>query len=357
MTPTLEKCLAGRQDNFLLLRFLAASLVIYAHASAITGGAGPADVGAALLGVYSGTLAVDVFFITSGFMVAASYVRNPRPLQFALARVLRIVPAYAVCIVLCALVVGALYTSLDWRTYFSHPETWSFITRGLTFGPGLQWDLPGVFVDSPKRTTVNGSLWTIPAEVRMYVWVLALGMLGLLSRRALGNVALLVLVAAGALVPEQLPGFPVPNWLRPGGMFALGVFAFLNRDWLRASGRQLLVVAAAAWLFRNTVWYPPLLALAIGAFVFWFAYRTPWRGFNRFGDMSYGIYLWGFPVQQMVAVHLPELGTLAHTAVALPFAILLGALSWRFIEKPALVFKGAFAGPRVGAADEPLPRS
>lgn len=350
MSLTLKEGLASRQDNFLLLRFIAASLVIYGHASAITGGGGPGDLGWHLFGVYSGTLAVDVFFITSGFMVAASYVRNPRPLQFTLARVLRIVPAYAVCLILSALVVGALYTSLDWRTYYSHPDTWSYITRGMSFGPGLQWNLPGVFEDNPKRATVNGSLWTIIVEVRMYVWVLALGALGLLSRRWLGNAALLVLVAAGAMVPEQLPGFAIASWFRLGGMFALGVFAFLNRDWLRASFRQFLVLGAAAWFFRDSPWYPPLFALALAAFVFWFAYRTPWRGFNRFGDASYGIYLWGFPVQQMVAAHLPELGTLAHAALALPVAIVLGALSWRFIEKPALAFKGALSGPRIGAA-------
>jgi peptidoglycan/LPS O-acetylase OafA/YrhL len=62
-------------------------------------------------------------------------------------------------------------------------------------------------------------------------------------------------------------------------------------------------------------------------------------------------------VRQIVASKLPDLGTLAHTAVALPFAILLGALSWRFIEKPALAFKGAFAGPKIGVADEPMPRT
>jgi peptidoglycan/LPS O-acetylase OafA/YrhL len=228
-----------------------------------------------LLGLSSGQVAVGVFFITSGFMVAASYGCNPRPLQFILVRSLRIVRAYATCLVLSALVVGALsgltllfFASRYLKLHHARPD----------LRLRLQWDLPGVFESNPKRTSVNGSFWTIPAEERMYVWVLAVGMLGLLSRRFLGNAAQLVLAAAGARVPEELPGFPVEAYDNLGGMFGLGVFALLNRDRLRASGWQFLELAVvAAWFFRATPWCPALLAVAVTSFVFWFAYRTPWR--------------------------------------------------------------------------------
>lgn len=354
MSPTLAVCLDRRQDNFLLLRFIAAALVIYGHSTAITGGTAVPELFSEVLNwdYYSGAIAVDIFFIISGFMVAASYARNPRPLQFVAARLLRIIPAYAVCVTVSALVIGALCTYLAPADYYRDPVTWAYLSKAMLFGADLVWDLPGVFLGNPKLTTFNGSLWTIPAEMRMYGWVLLFGLFGLLSRRWLANVALLLLGIAAILAPSRLPGFPVEQWLRLGGLFALGTLAYVNREHVRASGRLLLVLVLAAWLLRPTVAYAWVFALAECAFVFWFAYRLPWRGFNRFGDASYGVYLWGFPVQQLVAQSLPDLNSLAHTAVALPIAILLGALSWRFIEKPMLAYKGIIRGPVVGAADQ-----
>ncbi len=333
----MQECLDRKQDNFLLLRFLAAALVIYGHSYSITGGEGLPELFRTLgWGTYSGAIAVDIFFVTSGFMVTGSFLRNPKILTFALARFLRIVPALLVCVTLCALVLGAVYTRLPLAEYFTHPETWSYITRNMQFTVNLQWNLPEVFADNPKRATINGSLWTLPAEMRMYVWVLAFGAFGLLARRWLGNIVLLLVGLIGVLAPEQLPGFPLSQWLRLAGLFAIGAFVYLNREQLPVSGRLLLVCALATWLLRATPAYQAMLALSEAVFVFWFAYRTRWYWFNRFGDCSYGLYLWGFPTQQVLAYHLPGLSPLVHTAIALPFAIALGIASWKLVEKPAL---------------------
>lgn len=335
--PSVQACLDRKQDNFLLLRFIAAAMVIYGHSFPITGGSGFPELFKALgWGTYSGSIAVDIFFVTSGFMVTGSYVRNPNPFTFALARFLRIVPAYFVCVSLCALLLGAIYTTLPLADYYAHPETWSYITNNMSFGPGLQWKLPDVFTDNPKRSSVNGSLWTLPAEVRMYLWVLGFGIFGLLARRWLGNICLLLAGLIGVLAPEQLPGFPISEWLRLAGLFLIGSFVYLNRAVLPVSGRLFLAVAVATWLLRPTAAYPPMLALSEALFVFWFAYRTRWYGFNRFGDCSYGLYLWGFPTQQAIAHHAPDLSPMVHTAIALPIAIVLGAASWKLVEKPAL---------------------
>ena len=82
-----------------------------------------------------------------------------------------------------------------------------------------------------------------------------------------------------------------------------------------------------------------LFALAEAMFVFWFAYRTRWYGYNRLGDYSYGLYLWGFPMQQVVAHHVPAAMPLANAALALPLAAALAVVSWHSIEKPALSLK------------------
>lgn len=333
---TLAEGLGSRHDNFLLLRIVAASLVIYGHARAITGGTSPPDF-IQRLGwrTYSGEVALHIFFVTSGFLVVGSYVRNPEPWRFLSARVLRIVPAYAVCALLSACVLGLVNTTLSTAQYFSDPLTWHYITHNMTFDT-LQYNLPGTFAHNPKQTAFNGSLWTLPVEVRMYAYVLGLGVFGLLSRRWIGNASLLVLCVTGIVAAGILPGLADPERWPLAGMFALGGFAYLNRRSIPASGRLVVVLGCATWALHSTPLYKYSFALALSSFVFWFAYRLPWHGYNRFGDYSYGTYLWGWPVQQTLAHFFPQLHSLVHTLIALPIAIGLGVLSWQFVERPAI---------------------
>ena len=138
---------------------IAAAMVIYGHSTAITGGVGANDLfRAAGWGTYSGSIAVDIFFVTSGFMVTGSYIRDPRWLRFLLSRSLRILPACLVCVTLCALLLGAVHTTQPMLAYYTDPATWSYIGNNMSFTSDLQWNLPGVFADNPRRATINGSL-------------------------------------------------------------------------------------------------------------------------------------------------------------------------------------------------------
>ena len=344
--PTLAEGLASRNDNFLLLRMIAASMVIYGHANPITGGTGPKEFFRWLhWGTYSGHIAVLIFFIVSGFLITGSFDRNPNPLRFAAARVLRIGPAYLACILLTVFVLGVAYTSLPTQDYLSHPKTQGFLTRALTVGKSFQWTLPGVFTDNPDRATINGSLWTLPVEARMYLWVFVLGIFGLFAVRWLGNLTVVLLLVIGFLAPKLLPMMDHANWFPLAGAFAIGGACYLNRSVVPASGRLLLLLAFTAYALRRTPVYHYAFLLALAAFVFWFAYRIPWRGYNRFGDYSYGTYLWGWPVQQMVAHHWPMLAPIPNALIALPIAILLGVLSWKFVEKPALSLLRGWPAP------------
>lgn len=333
--------LARKQDNFLPLRFLAAALVIYGHGFAVTTH-GPEVVDLfTRLGWknYSGAIGVDLFFVISGFLVTGSYLRRRNPLSFAWARALRLVPAYAACMILSAFVIGALYTQLPLREYLHDPDTRGYVLTNLQFGTGLRWELPGVFVDNPRRPTINGSIWTLPAEVRMYLWLGVAGLLGLLSRRWLATVAVLAAMFAGWLMPDRIPLLPLASFLHLGAMFALGVLCYVHRDWIPANGAVVALLAGACWALHDTALYPIAFALVETAFVFWFAYRLPLPDLDRFGDASYGLYLWGFPVQQIVAHHLPAATPLANAALSLPLAAGLGFASWHLIEKPVLSAK------------------
>jgi len=172
MTDTsVASYLEKREDNFLLLRIIAAVAVIYGHSFSIARPDGSQDIFLAHgWGVYSGEIAVDVFFVVSGFMVSGSYVGRGDLWHYAKARLLRIVPAYFVLLATCALVLGVAFSTLPPRDYFSDPSTFAYVLKNLRFSSDMAWTLPGVFEDH-RMNSINGALWTLPAEMRMYMLV------------------------------------------------------------------------------------------------------------------------------------------------------------------------------------------
>lgn len=340
---TIADGLARGSDNFLLLRFLAAAAVIYGHAPNISGN-GPQDLFLRLnWGRYSGQIAVDLFFVISGFLVSASWLRREHLLDFLRARALRIVPAYAACILACAFLIGPMFTVLPWHEYFFSPQTWDYALANLHFGPRLVWRLPGVFAEHPVAV-VNGSIWTLPVEVLMYACVALLGIAGILARRTLLTA---VLAAAFVLVLAWLPAIAnaiFAEYLRMAALFALGGVCYVWRARLPNSGAVVLALAALCWLSRATPAYAYLFVLAETAFVFWFAYglggtQSRLHRFNRCGDYSYGLYLWGYPAQQAVVAIAGPQSAFVNAACGFLVGLLLAIASWHIVERPALRWK------------------
>ena len=336
---TIATYMSRRQDNFLLLRILAALAVIYGHSFVLAKADGSNDI---FLRngwpMYSGDIAVSMFFVISGFMVSGSFLARADLLEFAKARLLRIVPAFALVLVLCAYVVGPLMSTLQAGDYFRDPAVMAYVTKNLRFSSDMAWQLPGVFKGS-MRDAVNGSIWTLPAEMRMYVMVAAFGVLGLLSMRWLGTAVLACLLWLGMVSPDFIPLHQ--DWFRLAGFFALGILVQLHKDRLHARHGVMLVLVVLVYLSMRTRSAPFLFAASLAYFCFWFAYRVPaWRGLERWGDPSYGIYLWGWPVQQVLVAKLPEMTPWHNFLLAAVFATCLGYLSWWCLERPMLKLKG-----------------
>lgn len=332
--------LAAPHDNFLPLRLVAAALVIYGHGPAMAGAGGPQDL-FGWLGwkTYSGSLAVDLFFIVSGFLVTGSNLRRDDPWSFLGARALRIVPAFAVCMVLTTVVVGAACTRLSLAEYLAAAGTWDYLRTNLQLGVKIAAELPGVFVDNPHTRTVNGSIWTLLLEVRLYVILAILGALGLLRRRSLGNLVLGAGLALAVVVPERIALVDHPDSVRLTVLFTLGALCYVNREHVPLHGAAVVLFAAAAWWLHDSRLYPAAFSLAEVAFVLWFAYGLPALVHDGAGDYSYGVYLWGFPMQQVAAQLAPGLGALGNSAVGLALALPLGVASWHLVEEPALAWK------------------
>ena len=333
---TFQSYLEHRRDNFLVLRIVAALLVIYGHSFALTHQEGLTDI---FLRhgwpFYSGDMAVMMFFVISGYMVAGSYLGRQNLFEFATARLLRIVPALVFVLVASAL-GGLVLTTLDANEYARSPQVYAYVTQNLQFSSEMAWELPGVFTDH-TRTSVNGSLWTLPAEMRMYVLVAVFGVLGLLGSPRLGLTALAALIVAGIVNPRLLPVHG--DWLRLGAFFCAGMAAQLYKDRLQARHDVMLVLAFLAYISYHTAAFYWLLGLAIAYFCFWFAYRTPYLDLERFGDPSYGIYLWGWPIQQLLLSLNPEMKPFLNFVASALLAIVMGWISWRVVERPAMSLK------------------
>lgn len=341
--PSLATCLTSGRDNFLILRLLAASAVILGHSYVLAAMPEVQDFVAALNlapAVYSGSLAVDVFFVTSGFLVAGSYIRRDRLWPFAKSRLLRVVPAYFVCVCLTALVVGPIFSSLPASEYYAHPDSWAYIRENLKFlADHLRWELPGVFESNPWPRVVNGSLWTLPAEMQMYGWLALLGVLGVLRHARLATVLLVALIFSETIKPGWSMALLHGDYMRLAGLFITGTLFYLNAARIPINSFILGGLVFACFLLRDATHYGHLFVLTTAYATFWLAYipRLPVNWLR--GDYSYGVYLWGYPCQQAVVTLFGLTQPLSIFVVSLPIALGLAALSWHYIENPALSLK------------------
>ena len=329
-----------RDNNFNLLRMAAALAVLVSHAWPISRGPGTAEPLERLTVASLGTLAVYVFFALSGFFVSASWARRASLADFLAARALRLFPALAVSLAAVLLVLGPLTTSLPLADYFAHPATARFLPRNLALLTP-QYTLPGVFAANPYPA-VEGSIWTLAYEAECYLALLALGLAGL-SRRGLGlafaGYGLLWLATAGLALPVRLAearALSLP--------FAIGMAAYHGRDRLRLTLPRVATLALVAVLARGTPLAQPALVLALAAAGFWAGLLASprLRAYNRFGDYSYGVYLYAFPVQGLVASAAGgSLSPFANIALSVPATLALAVLSWHLVERPALALRRA----------------
>src|ERR1700692_3634601 len=229
---------AGRDNNFNLLRMVAALCVLVSHSYALAIGDGELQPFKAGLGMSLGEMAVDVFFIISGFLICGSLFARQDLIRFVTARCLRVYPALVVVVLISALVLGPLMTTLEPSGYFANKLTWTYIEKNGMAATGMQSPLPGVFLNNPFGAAVNGSLWTLHYEIMMYCLILLFWMLVRrlpLSLKSTGAI-LIVLIATGFIarwvlpqhIHSQYPGFD--NFSKLFAVFFIGAAVWFYRQ-------------------------------------------------------------------------------------------------------------------------------
>jgi len=334
-------------NHFHVLRLAAAVLVLFSHSFHLLGRGAEEPLGRWFEQLDASRLGVSIFFVLSGFLVARSWDRRPGLDVFLAARAVRIAPALIVVLLVTVFALGPVATSLPLREYLMSGETRAYL--GLNLVLFTQYLLPGVFENNPVPG-VNGSLWTIPLEVVMYILLGIGGWLGLLARptRLRGVLAVLaehpVIGATLALLATLLISKVLrtgPQYYGLAGYFMIGALCYRFRGALALRLDLVLVLVGLAIAGARSALEPVVLPLAITAAALTLAmhprFRTRPTWLHRH-DYSYGLYLYGYPVQQsLIALGIATPGLLfgAATVVTLGCA----ALSWHVVERPCLELK------------------
>jgi len=330
-------------DGFGILRILAALMVIFSHTFPLSGLPEPVwRTGS--VEISFGSAGVDIFFVISGYLVFASWLRDPIPSRFAARRVARIWPGLVVMLLLTTLLMGPLVSTLSPVRFLTDARTGPYLLGSIFLMP--VWNLPGVFQANPYPT-VNGSLWTLPIEVSAYAGVLVSGRLLRAHGWRAFTYTLAGLTAAMVLTGLGLAALAAPVFVRLYAWLDQPFFLFFFFGCLLYAGRDRIPLrwpvfyAATAGIVVALligVMAPvfPLLAYAV---VFLSTRRSAsWHRVTALGDPSYGIYIYAYPIQQLlVLMHLAP-NSLVLFAEASLISIALGYLSWHLVESRALAF-------------------
>ncbi|MGW5557149.1 acyltransferase family protein [Micromonospora sp. NPDC003944] len=369
-SATLQGRYSAQHNAFGVLRLAMACGVIIAHAGPL--GFGQHNLGAGTFGRQSdlGTLCLYGFFLISGFLITDSALRSTLH-QYVRARLLRVFPGLWVCLLVTAFVfapLAALHENGNLDGFWGHPEgPFAYVTTNI-LASMEQFPISGLLAETPYGLIVggpsafDGSLWTLRYDLAFYGIVGILVVTSVLHRAPR---AVLVLTAVCyALILRDF--FTAPTWSsRPPQHGAIGPFPLLGAfaaDWTLMLG-FLFLLGAAARLYAHRVpmnrdlavlagvalvgslWLGGFFAVGLPAFaylVLFAAVALPKRlsGISRRHDYTYGIYIYGFPVQQMIALFGgARFGMVGYIVLSLLGALLFAVLSWHLVERPALGFK------------------
>lgn len=341
----------GDGARFDQMRLAAAMLVVISHAFEISEGTRANEPFLRFSREFTfGEIAVLVFFALSGYLLTHSLRRDATLTRFAMRRARRILPGLITCVSILVFVAGPALTSLPLTDYFGAGGTWAFLAN-IAFVPELR-ALPGVFGAAPNGPAVNAPLWTLHYEVISYALLAALVAVGRFGPRGAA-----MLLAVGALIHPLAEGYVSPqfaHYMRPLSLLAPVFFAGALVAMLDAKiprDARLALAGAGLFLVASAFGRPAFGFLFGGVYaVLYVATSRPsgvFRRLTRGADISYGVYLYGWPIQQILVTTGAALSVGANMALGLAGAVCAGAVSWIVIERRFLRRAGRRGGSAV----------
>jgi peptidoglycan/LPS O-acetylase OafA/YrhL len=351
---TTREFLRKENNNLDLMRLVCASMVIVGHSYVLTPANGQQDLIEHLTGfTYSGSLAVKLFFFISGLLVTNSLLTKRSIPGFLISRTFRIVPGLLFVVVAAAFVIGPLATNLGLGGYFKDPQTYWYVLRNIVYR--TDYSLPGVFLDNHYPGAVNGSLWSLPFEVACYL-VLLLVFCVVRTRRIALNVAIGLILLDNVLGFHLLLGKLGTNeavGLLPA-LFALGALYAVNPDQIRVNFKIPAVLAILTVLLWGTKFNQLLFAVTCCVLLISLSAWKPVIRLRVKYDISYGIYLWGFLIQQTLSHVAGPMNVYVFMFASLLIAFVMGAVSYLVIERRGVSY-GRLLDDRMKGWSSPPP--
>jgi peptidoglycan/LPS O-acetylase OafA/YrhL len=340
---TLASLIDVRNNNFHLIRMVAASMVLVSHSVAIATGKVELEPWRAWLGLTPGSVAVDIFFVVSGLLVSQSLDRRKDAKSFVLARFFRIWPGLLVALLLTVFGLALWFNTMSVAEFLSDKVTWHHVTKNIVLIFGVHYHLPGAFDTNPLPHIINGSLWTLPAEIRSYGGLLALWLAatwGLKDKVAFRWIVLLPLLYFGGRHFVDLGSVSVEkSGTRIFAMFFAGSAAYWWREKLVI---PMWAGPVLGGLLALSLLHPPTFAwaysLILAPLVISLAYQPSGflLNYNRLGDYSYGTYVYAYPIQQAVAAQYPGCSSGFLMLVSGAGTLVMAVFSWYWVERPAM---------------------
>jgi len=336
----------GHDNFFTPLRLLFATLVVIGHSFAVA--LRDPSVEPSVFFHYSFSyLAVNLFFIASGFLVTKSMLYRGDVAEYSSARFLRIYPGLLVHVLFVMFIIGPLATSLALGDYFTHIDFLKQPFVVLSF-ISAQMYLPGIFENNAEQMG-SAPLWTLRYEFLAYIGTAIIFSMGFLKKKWMvlaqfifPSIAWIAAQALGFF--ELMPG-TAQNLLRFGIAYGLGaaIYAYRDRLSFHALGIPLMIGLAA--LTAKLHVFEVTMNLMLAYFVMWAAYiKAPKLNFlKKLNDVSYGVYIYHWCILQLIFMWMPKLSVAALFIITLPITFLLATLSWHFVEKPMLSHKNGFS--------------
>jgi peptidoglycan/LPS O-acetylase OafA/YrhL len=330
----------GRDNNLNLLRFTAATAVVYAHSFGVLSQTS-SEVFYSIFGIGLGDIGVDAFFVVSGFLVAKSFCSKDLR-HFVWARIMRIYPALWVSSLLFVGAIGLFVSPLPAMDFWSRHDTLVYLFKNATMLPGVGAGTTLPYAINATDIEFNTSLWTLPHELQMYMLLSVLGIIG-----ALRFPIILVGVAcfgAAGFVADLFGWFHLLDIDRARFifMFFCGSSFYMLRERVRMSGMiaaaGIVALIAIAILTSNHLFHRLVLAAVLPFLTLWFGFVPGGyiRRFNQLGDYSYGIYILSCPIQFYLADRYNNLSPWGLFAFSMMVVVPLAIISWHYLESRAL---------------------
>jgi peptidoglycan/LPS O-acetylase OafA/YrhL len=337
---TVSDILKRENNNLDLVRIILATMVIWSHSFALNFGNGS---GEPLLNFIKNTsaggLGVDVFFFVSGLLVTNSLIKKKSISKLILSRVFRLLPALVFLLIITVFIIGPFVTSLSMNEYFSNGQTWKYIIHNLLLSTDYQ--LPGCFLNNIWPSDINGSLWTLPLEVGCYVLLLGIFLL-VRGRKKLANLFLLSIILI-SILPNSLllPLFERSYIIGvvPTACFAFGTFFAINQEDIEVDYKMMLGVSLVLlffWRYINIIHI--LFPIAVSIFLLLFSKDKRIIKLKPKYDISYGLYIWHFPILQILFMNFGQMNVYLLFFLAFLVSSSISLLSYIFIEKKSIDF-------------------